>query len=494
MHNSGSRWRLLPLLFTLLAFLGAPSALAEETEFNFETGGVFQQEDEFLSVDEAFTLIATVVEGELKLRWEMPDGYYLYRHQFGVDAQTANAFRLQEAVIPAGKQKFDEYFGDVEVYYHSAEISVPVVHDSGSVSPGSVNGTIQVRYQGCADAGLCYPPEAKNFDYDGASLVPVALGGTSAAAVTADVVAVPPSSGAIEIPVTEEQALAGILADESLLYALALFFLAGIGLAFTPCVLPMVPILSSIIVGEGEGISQRRAFTLSLAYVLGMAITYAFIGTLVGLFGATLNLQAALQSPPVLIFFALVFVVLSFAMFGFYELQLPQSWQNRLNQMGSEQKGGKHASVFIMGAVSSLVVSPCVSAPLAGALIYISTSDDAVLGGTALLSLGLGMGCSLAHRRCQRRTLVAQGGCLDEQRQSGLWCDVVGGGDLVIGACSASVSYLSLMGGLAAWQRCLPGRAGFFSAQRLGTICQIGRGYELCLWHIIADWCRDGRA
>ena len=194
---------------------------------------------------------------------------------------------------------------------------------------------------------------------------------------------------------TEEELLAGILADESLIYALGLFFIAGVGLAFTPCVLPMVPILSSIIVGEGDGISQRKAFTLSAAYVLGMAATYALVGTLVGLFGAELNLQAALQSPPVLIFFAGVFVLLSFSMFGFYELQLPQALQDKLNNMGQQQQGGKHVSVLIMGALSSLVVSPCVSAPLAGALIYISTTNDAFLGGTALLALGLGMGVPL---------------------------------------------------------------------------------------------------
>lgn len=377
---------------TLAITLVAGSAYAEEQEFNFETGGAFQQEDDFLPVDEAFVLSANLDDGRVLLRWDMADGYYLYRHQFAFSAKDAVGFSLSEAQIPQGKQKFDDYFGDVEVYYHSAEAEIPIV----SAGASATTGQIVVAYQGCADAGLCYAPERKRFDYDGYTLVPVSSGEPKSSAFSS----AEPASSAIEnsgvvIPVTEEQALAGILADENLLYALALFFIAGIGLAFTPCVLPMVPILSSIIVGEGEGISQRRAFTLSLAYVLGMAITYALIGTLVGLFGATLNLQAALQSAPVLIFFAGVFVVLSFSMFGFYELQLPQAWQNRLNQMGSEQKGGKHVSVFIMGSLSSLVVSPCVSAPLAGALIYISTSNDAALGGTALLALGLGMGIPL---------------------------------------------------------------------------------------------------
>lgn len=378
-----------------LSLGGAGQAAADE--FDFTTGGEFQQEDDFLPVDEAFILSASLAGENVQMRWDLADGYYLYRHQFAFKTEDARDFALADPIIPAGKQKFDDYFGEVEVYYHSAEVEVPVVSEGGNQS-----GRIGVTYQGCADAGLCYAPVTRWFDYDGASLLPASLdqggsasSGFGAANAASASPAQPASGSSVKIPVTEEQALAGILADESLLYALALFFLGGIGLAFTPCVLPMVPILSSIIVGEGEGISQRRAFTLSLAYVLGMAITYALIGTLVGLFGASLNLQAALQSGPVLVFFAAVFVALSFSMFGFYELQLPQAWQNRLNQMGSDQKGGKHPSVFIMGAISSLVVSPCVSAPLAGALIYISTSDDAVLGGTALLSLGLGMGVPL---------------------------------------------------------------------------------------------------
>ncbi len=194
---------------------------------------------------------------------------------------------------------------------------------------------------------------------------------------------------------TEEQHLAGLLANGNLLLSLAIFFAAGLGLAFTPCVLPMVPILSSIIVGQGSSVTRGRAFTLSLAYVLGMAVTYAALGVVVGLFGASMNLQAALQSPPVLIVFALVFVLLAMSMFGFYELQLPQAWQNRVNAMSQNQRGGVHAGVAAMGSLSSLVVSPCLSAPLAGALIYLSSTGDALLGGSALLALGLGMGVPL---------------------------------------------------------------------------------------------------
>ena len=388
---------LLVLLCTA-PFLGV-AALAQD-EFNFSGGAFFPEEEEFLKVDQAFALSTEIEGDQVVARWVMPDGYYLYRHQFNADTNQAIGFGLGDPEIPAGKQKFDEYFGDVEVYYHEAVMRVPLLSDGATPT-----GQISIEYQGCADKGLCYPPEKRWFSFDGNSLTPAKLIKTSAqpeAAAVAPVAQSSPmpeagtgSSGGELGVVTEERILAGILEDESMFYALALFFVAGIGLAFTPCVLPMVPILSSIIVGEGENISNRRAFTLSLAYVLGMAVTYAVIGLLVGSFGAQLNLQAALQSPPVLIFFAIVFVILSLAMFGFYELQLPQSLQDRLNNVSQQQKGGKHASVLAMGSVSSLVVSPCVSAPLAGALVYISTTNDAVLGGLALLALGLGMGVPL---------------------------------------------------------------------------------------------------
>lgn len=368
------------LLCTLMVF-AAVAGHAEKFDFGGQDSWLVEEE-EFLKVDEAFILSASLgTAGEMQVRWDMPDGYYLYRHQFAFQTRDPDQLQLGAAQIPPGKAKHDEYFGDVEVYYHSAEAVVPLTKLSSTVDT-----EIGITYQGCADAGLCYPPEIKWFSYNGTRLIRTALLTESAA---------PTAQSKTVVADTEEELLAGVLAGESLWYALGLFFIAGIGLAFTPCVLPMVPILSSIIVGEGENIGKGRALSLSLAYVLGMAATYAVVGTMVGLFGAELNLQAALQSPPVLVFFAFIFVLLSLSMFGLYELQLPNSWQNRLNAIGQRQKGGKHASVAVMGAVSSLVVSPCISAPLAGALIYISTTSDAVLGGTALLALGLGMGVPL---------------------------------------------------------------------------------------------------
>jgi thioredoxin:protein disulfide reductase len=339
---------------------------------------LLDEEPEFLPVDQAFRLSHEVgSDGAVLVRWDMPDGYYLYRHRFDFQTRApgggASPVVLAAPEIPPGKQKVDEYFGEVEVYYQSAQVRVPVASGSGAVEVG-------ISYQGCADAGLCYPPETR--------WVAMNLSAADGAGGT-------PAPAPSRVPATEEQSLARLLGSGSLATALLLFFLGGIGLAFTPCVLPMVPILSSIIVGQGGDITRGRAFSLSLAYVLGMAVTYALVGTLMGLFGAGLNLQAALQSPPVLVGFAAVFVALSLAMFGFYELRLPQRWQNGLNDLGGRVGGGKHVSVLVMGALSALVVSPCVSAPLAGALIYISASGDALLGGSALLALGLGMGVPL---------------------------------------------------------------------------------------------------
>ncbi|MFN2169333.1 MAG: protein-disulfide reductase DsbD, partial [Anaerolineae bacterium] len=363
------------------------------------------QGPEFLPVDEAFQLTVDVgTDGAVLARWEMPDGYYLYRHRFGFATRVSaddpsSPVRLGEPEIPPGKKKIDDYFGEVEVYYHEAQARVPVAAGAGRVEVG-------VSYQGCADAGLCYPPETRWVSLNLAA----PGGGASVAAASKS------PAGNAAVPRTEERELASLLAEGGLLTALLLFFLGGVGLAFTPCVLPMVPILSSIIVGQSGDITRRRAFTLSLAYVLGMAMTYAVVGTLVGLFGAGLNLQAGLQSPPVLVFFAAVFVALSLSMFGFYELQLPARWQNGLNALGNRVGGGKHLSVLVMGALSALVVSPCVSAPLAGALIYISTTGDAVLGGSALLALGLGMGVPLL-------IIGSSGGQL--LPRAGAWMDAV---------------------------------------------------------------------
>jgi thioredoxin:protein disulfide reductase len=374
------RWLAVPMML----FVAALSAHgAQDSALSRWLG----QQPEFLPVHEAFRLTTELApDGAVLARWEMPKGYYLYRHAFAFTTRTveggaAVAVVLGEAEIPPGEPKVDEYFGAVEVYYGSARARIPVASGSGLVEVG-------ITYQGCADAGLCYPPETHWVAYN---LSPV--GGAGAAAT----VGAGGGGGALAplVPATTEQTLAAQLRDSGSLAALLLFFLGGLALTFTPCVLPMVPILSSIIVGESGRITRGRAFSLSLAYVIGMAVTYAILGVVVGLFGASLNLQAALQAPAVLVFFALVFGLLALAMFGFYELRLPQAWQNGLNGLGDRIGGGKHLGVVVMGSLSALVVSPCISAPLAGALIYLSTTGDAFLGGAALLMLGLGMGVPL---------------------------------------------------------------------------------------------------
>ncbi|HSE11379.1 MAG TPA: protein-disulfide reductase DsbD, partial [Rudaea sp.] len=368
-------WILLSLV------LGAPFALAADLDAKAPT--LLDEEPEFLSADQAFVFSAELgQDGALRAHWQMPDGYYLYSHRFEFSVPAGSPFVLGDAEIPQGKVKNDEYFGEVQVYYHEVSARVPVTRTGSGA--GAFEAT--VTYQGCADRGLCYPPQTKHVSFPADSNAPVQ--GALPSAAAAPVAGSPADK-------TEEQRLATLLTRGNLFFALGTFFILGIGLAFTPCVLPMVPILSSIIVGQGASVTRLRAFTLSLAYVLGMAFTYAALGVLVGLFGASMNLQAALQSPPVLIGFALVFVLLALSMFGLYELQLPQAWQNRVNALSQNQRGGEYVGVAIMGSLSSLVVSPCLSAPLAGALIVISSTGDAMLGGSALLALGLGMGVPL---------------------------------------------------------------------------------------------------
>ncbi|NCF44644.1 MAG: protein-disulfide reductase DsbD [Proteobacteria bacterium] len=381
-----------------------PSAGAEPIFERGDPSAWLEQGPQFLAVDEAFALTLTLQPNRVMLaRWEIADGYYLYRHQFAARLRATDSGAALAALrIPTGLAKVDEFCGEVEVYYGAVAVQIPLV---GSLPDGA---EISIDYQGCADAGLCYPPETRVFKVSGNALLP------AAAAAQRDSVSAAPRS----VGVSQDREMAQVLQASSFAVSLALFFVAGIGLAFTPCVFPMVPILSTIIVGEGAGLTKRRAFTLSLAYVLGMALTYALVGLLVGLFGAELNLQAALQSPIVLSLFAVVFVLLSGAMFGFYELALPQGVQQWIDERSAKQSGGRHPSVFVMGSLSSLVVSPCMSAPLAGALIYLSNTGDAVLGGSALFALGLGMGVPL---------LVVGGSGGHWLPRAGVWMNTVKG-------------------------------------------------------------------
>jgi thiol:disulfide interchange protein DsbD len=331
---------------------------------------------EFLDPMVAFKPTARALDGQtVEIRYEIAKGYYLYRDKFRVHPVDEN-ITLGELQIPKGKEKNDENFGLVEVFYKEVAFRVPV----DRISSGSLALRLDVISQGCADAGVCYPPQTQTVDVvlpDPASTPAVAPMAQNAPAGEGD----------------ESGFIAETLKNAGFWTILGVFFLAGLGLSLTPCVFPMIPILSGIIAGQGKQATKGRALALSIAYVLGMAITYAAVGVAAGLSGTLLT--AALQNVWVLSAFALIFVVLSLSMFGFYELQLPTSLQSKLSEESGHLQGGRGISVFLMGALSALIVGPCVAAPLAGALLYIGQTGDAVLGGTALFVMALGMGAPL---------------------------------------------------------------------------------------------------
>lgn len=339
--------------------------------------------DEFLPVDEAFRMaVATPTANEVVVSWQIAPGYYLYRDKFKFTIIGNDSLEVAGFELPPGEIKQDETFGRVEVYHDSVEARVRFLRSDIAAT----EFTLAVGYQGCAEAGICYPPQNKQVKL---TLPAVAsLDGLGKASPTPSTAAAAPAA-----PVTEQDRIAARLASGDTLLTLLSFFGFGLLLAFTPCVFPMIPILSSIIVGQGRHITTGRAFSLSLAYVLAMALTYTAAGVIAGLTGE--NLQAAFQNPWILSAFAAVFVLLSLSMFGFYDLQMPAALQSRLSELSNRQKGGTLIGAAIMGFLSALIVGPCVAAPLAGALIYIGQTGDPVLGGLALFALSLGMGAPL---------------------------------------------------------------------------------------------------
>ncbi len=340
--------------------------------------GLGKSDDPFLEVDQAFAYSPDMLDGNnLVAHWEIADGYYLYREKFSFEIRDANGISLGAVTFPKGQMKNDENFGNMEVYHGGVEVKLPLLRSN----LGATNITLVAKYQGCAEAGFCYPPQER--------ALPISLPAGVAMAGTASV----GSSSAPAPIVSEQDQIAATLAGDNIPLVLLSFFGFGLLLAFTPCVFPMIPILSSIIVGQGETLTTRRAFILSLVYVLAMAAAYTGAGVIAGLFGS--NVQAMFQNPWVLGSFAAVFLLLSLSMFGFYELQMPSFLQSKLTELSNKQKGGTLTGVAIMGFLSALIVGPCVAAPLAGALIYIGQSGDAVLGGAALFMLSMGMGAPL---------------------------------------------------------------------------------------------------
>jgi len=344
-----------------------------------------------LQPEEAFVYEAIGLSPEtILVRFTAQPGYYLYRDKFSFRVIGNSGFEVLEVSLPKGTIKDDPEFGPVEVYFGQIEVPVRVNRPAGQEQTIS----LEAKYQGCRDGDICYPPQTTQVDLlmsasAGAmeqALPPEGSEKTKLAGRSTDVVRSQPA------PVSEQDVLAQMLIKNPA-GALFAFFIAGILLAFTPCVFPMVPILSGIIAGQGERMTTSRAFWLSLVYVLAMAVTYTVAGVLAGLFGQ--NLQALFQNPWILGFFIAIFIALALSMFGFFELQLPASFQTRLTQASNQQKGGSLTGVAVMGFLSALIVGPCVAPPLAAALIVIGASGSALLGGTALFALSMGMGLPL---------------------------------------------------------------------------------------------------
>lgn len=355
--------------------------------------GVVQANDDLLDPDKAFALRTRVLDDQrIELTYRIAKGYYLYRERFTFKADGA---QLGAAELPAGQRKKDEFFGDVETYRGELRFTIAVKEAAAE------RIKLFATSQGCADVGVCYPPHTHEVSLrlaaaggasSGGGGLPGIGGATQSSSAGAGGTGAPAAASSAAA-ISDEARFQGILSEGRFWGVIGFFFLAGLALTFTPCVLPMIPILSGIIAGGGEAVSRRRGFLLSVAYVLGVAVTYTAIGIAAALSGSLLS--AALQNAWVLGVFALIFVLLALSMFGLYELQLPQSIGSKMNDTANRLQGGRIGSVAAMGALSAAIVSPCVAAPLAGALLYISQTRDVMLGGTALFALALGMGVPL---------------------------------------------------------------------------------------------------
>jgi thiol:disulfide interchange protein DsbD len=346
-------WLMMLILFPLLA-----QALPGGDTFPARNGpSLFSEQPDFLPANKAFIFTSErLATGETRLYWQIAAGYYLYQQRLMFEGLSQE----QQPVLPTGEVHHDEYFGQQQVYRQALELTIPA----------SASGQIKVSWQGCADAGLCYPPQSQ--------LVSVGSGNGQPANAQVGVQA-------------EDQALASGLAQRSLALSLLAFFGLGLLLAFTPCSLPMLPILAGVVVGSGA--RPARGFALAGVYVLSMALIYAGLGVVAALLGS--NLQSTLQQPWLLGSFAVLFVLLALPMFGFFELQLPGFLRDRLEKAGRQRHGGSLLGASVLGALSGLMIGPCMTAPLAGALLYIAQSGNALHGALVLFVMGLGMGLPL---------------------------------------------------------------------------------------------------
>lgn len=367
------------LILTCLSFSHVPAVHAQDSIFN-APASLFSNDDEFLKVDEAFIFDFHQQKNKLQVSFNIADGYYLYRHQFKF---TVNNATIVPVNLPEGEHHEDEFFGVQQIFTGKLDFTIDITQASN-------NANIIIRYQGCAEKGLCYPPTKKTLDLTEVIKTTSANDAVLSALSTNST---GNSSTETETSSSEQHQLADMLKSDNVWLTLAAFFVGGLLLSFTPCVFPMYPILTGIIVGQGDKLSTKKAFTLSFFYVQGMAVTYTILGIVVAIAGA--QFQAMFQHPAVLIALSVLFIFLALSMFGVFNLALPSSWQNKLNQVSSSQKGGSYVGVLVMGAISGLVASPCTTAPLTGALLYISQSGDILLGASALYALSLGMGLPL---------------------------------------------------------------------------------------------------
>lgn len=382
---------LFPLLLGLATPLHAsPSLLDTLSQQTSSTNA-----NDFLPVNEAFPFSYQVTADQLLLSWDIAPDYYLYQGQFRLEVNG----QAVDLALPPGKDYHDPYFGDVVIYRQPLDVAVPL-----SALGEATQAT--VTYQGCADAGLCYPPESQQLLFAATASAPSGPASSSASNASS-------ATSAPSATQSEHEGFASRLESQALWLNIALFFAIGLGLAFTPCVFPMYPIITGLIAGQQRPLSTRKAASLSLTYVLGMAITYTALGLVVA--SAGLQFQAALQHPYVLSAIALLFVLLSLSMFGLYQLQLPASLQNRLNQLSNQQQGGQYWGVALMGAISGLVASPCTAAPISGVLLFVAQSGDLALGGMALFALSLGMGVPLLIVGTSSGRLLPKAGAWMEQ-------------------------------------------------------------------------------
>ncbi len=352
-----------------------------------------EDDDEIPDPDTAFQLSATLDKNNIvQTKILIYNHTYLYKNKVNAELVDGSGHTLGAISLPKGDEKNDEFFGLMEVYHDVLKVSIPVI----SASTASDQYSLVIKYQGCVEDKICYPPISKYLKVDTiAGTVDISDEPPTIKKTSSEVVSDAKTATGDSANQSEQDRFAGIIANESLLIIIGSFFLAGVLLTFTPCVFPMIPILSGIIAGQGDNITTRKAFTLSLVYVLSMALTYAVAGAIVGRFGAEFNIQAWFQDPIILSVFAAIFVLLALSMFGFYDIQMPSFVQSRLTEFSNKQEGGNLIGVGVMGLLSALIVGPCITAPLVGALIFISQTQDWQLGGMALFALGMGMGTPL---------------------------------------------------------------------------------------------------